>query len=278
MFSIDYQYPERVPTCVSLRFDPPREDPMNQYSGPPPGWYPVNAGAELWWWDGYRWIQPEPEPEAVVATRTAASWLIALLPVVVTVIAAALLVGDVRGPFVLTALGLGGFVLLPISVGLSFWDVTTLRSRGSTIALLHALWILLGGWVYLLVRALLLKGSDRERWVLLGVSFATGLLTSAMFIAGFIATVTDEGFRRDIFYQQSVVERTIARDISDRAGLQVQVECPDDPPIGEGDSFDCSVDNESGQMLGVATVTWTNDFGAFTWEAHPGGAPSSPQT
>jgi hypothetical protein len=140
------------------------------------------------------------------------------------------------------------------------------------------LWVLLGSWVFLLVRALLLKGPDRERWILIGVNFATGLLTSAVFIAGFIATVTDEGFRRDIFYQRSEVERTIAHDISDRTGFAVQVSCPEAPPVGEGDSFECSVANQSGQLLGVAIVTWTNDFGSFTWQPHSGHQPSSPTT
>jgi hypothetical protein len=217
------------------------------------------------------------EPQVTIPTRTAASWLIALLPLVVALVGGALLISGISARLGLVTFGLTGLVLFPVTVGLGFWDVTTLRSRGSSMALAHALWVLLGGWVYLLVRAVVLKGADRERWVLLAVNVGAGLITSVVAVVGVAVLFSDADLRRELFYQQAGVEHTIERSISNRAGIPVQVDCPEDPPIERGDAFECSVLDESGFVLGAATVTWTDSFGTFEWEAHPGTEPS-PQT
>jgi hypothetical protein len=266
---------------------------MDQYPATQPGWYPVDASGQLWWWDGYQWtghrqvpdayaVAATPsvvaDPEPTIASRTAPSWLIALLPLAFSVLGVVLLVIGASPLAIWVALGLLGFVLVAANLGLGFWDVATLRSRGSSMAMAHALWVLLGGWVYLLVRAIMLKGSDRERWVLMVVNIGAGLVTTVVFVVGIYALFTDETFRREIFYQQASVEHTIERGVSNRAGFDVVVDCPQDPPIAQGDSFECTVTDTSGQVLGVATVTWTDNFGTFSWEAHPSTDPVSPQT
>ena len=268
---------------------------MSEPYGTPPGWYAVGATGELQWWDGQQWTghtyrYPQPAAptaaippgadvapatvEAPVPTHTAASWLIAVTPLMLAIIAVLVVVSDVPGIAVFAIIGFTSLLLLPASIALSLWDVSTLRKRGSSMAMAHALWVLLGGWVYLLVRAIVLKGSDRERWVVLAFTFVAGVLTAIVFGASFASLLSDEDFRRDLFYDRDYMEGAIERGIMLRQDAAVEADCPDEPPVSDGDTFECVITTDDGQPYGVAIVTWRNNFGAYSWIVHQGVAPS----
>jgi hypothetical protein len=249
--------------------------------GVPPGWYPAGVGTELRWWDGYQWtnhISPAPtsfvtapivaplaEPEPEVSSRTLASWVLALSPLVMGLVSLLLAISDVDPWPALAIFGLLSLLMVPASIGLGLWDIATLRERGSRLAMAHALWILLGGWVYLLIRAILIKSSDREQWIVLGVNVLVGIVAGVMAMAGLYNVFNTSEIRRALFYNQTYMERQIEDGVKEDSGRVVQVECPDTPPVGEGLSFDCSINDPSGERVGTAIITWDNNFGWFSW-------------
>ncbi len=118
---------------------------MTYQPGVPPGWYPTGVGAELRWWDGYQWtshVSPaatspttasvvatavaEPEPE--VSSRTLASWLLAVFPLVLGLVCVILAISD-TGPWpALAVVGVLSVLLVPAAIGLALWDITALQS------------------------------------------------------------------------------------------------------------------------------------------------------
>jgi hypothetical protein len=250
--------------------------------GVPPGWYPTGVGAELRWWDGYQWtshVSPaatspttaslvataiaEPEPD--VSSRTLASWLLAVFPLVLGLVCVLLALSDIDPVPGLAVVGLLSLLLVPAGIGLGLWDIATLRARGSRLAQAHALWVFLGGWVYLLIRAILIKSSDREQWVVLGVNVLVGIVASVMAMAGLYNVLNTSEVRRALFYNQSYMEREIEDGIKEDSGRIVEVACPETPPVGEGLSFDCAINDMSGERVGTAIITWDNNFGWFSW-------------
>ena len=245
----------------------------------PPGWYPTGFGAELRWWDGYQWTNhvspaappvPAPvaapaEPEPDVSSRTLASWLLALLPLVVGLASVLLALSEIDAGPGLAVFALLSLLLVPAGIGLGLWDIATLRSRGSRLAMAHALWVFLGGWIYLLIRAILIKSADREQWVVLGVNVLVGLVAGVMAMAGLYNVVNTAEVRRALFYDQIYMEQQIEDGIKDDSGRTVEVECPETPPVGEGLSFDCAINDPSGERVGTAIITWDNNFGWFSW-------------
>ena len=253
--------------------------------GTPPGWYPTGVGDQLRWWDGYQWTShvspaltpsapvpatslatlPAKEPEPEVASRTLASWLLAFFPLVLGLMTVLLAISDLEPGPAFAVLGLFSLLLVPAGVGLGLWDIATLRARGSNLSQAHALWVFLGGWVYLLIRAILIKSQDREQWLVLGVNVLTAMITGFVALAGFYNILNTPEVRRAIFYDQGYMERQIESGVKQDSGRIVQVECPEEPPVGEGLSFDCAINNMTGARVGTAIITWDNNFGWFSW-------------
>ena len=224
---------------------------MNDEVSAPAGWYPYRTAGELCWWDGSQWTEhrhvavslPPPVVSSFapstedIATRTAASWCLALLPLLTAVITLVLIKSELPRLALFPVLVLASLVLLPASIVLSLWDLSTLRSRGASIPRAHVAWVLLGAWVYLLIRAILLKTSDRERWVVLAVNLSTGVVVGVALLATFVSVWQDQDFRRNIFYDQASIERSIQTGIREQLGDSVDVECPSKPLVGIGDTF-----------------------------------------
>jgi hypothetical protein len=129
--------------------------------------------------------------------------------------------------------------------------------------------------VYLLIRAILLKTSDRERWVVLALNLTTGVVVGVAFLAMFVSVWQDQDFRRNIFYDQASMERSIQTGIREQLGNSVDVQCPTEPLVGIGHTFDCTIYDASGRAIATATVTWTDNYGGYKWTATGGGATSS---
>jgi hypothetical protein len=211
---------------------------------------------------------PVEEP---VPTHTAASWLLAIMPLWVIVITALLAATDASAAAIFLALAATLTLLNPIGLALTLWDIATLRRRGSSLSMAHALWVLLG--VYLIARAILLKGKDRERWVLVGVNLVAGLVAMVALGGSVVTIVTDEDVRRAFLYNESFTEREIATTHFAQTGQRINVDCPNEPPIASGETFECEMTKPSGRIVWIATVTWENNFGMYSWTIREGTSP-----
>ena len=176
-----------------------------------------------------------------------------------------LAISDLEPGPALAVLGVLSLLLVPASIGLGLWDIATLRARGSRLSRAHALWIFLGGWVYFLIRAVIIKSSDREQWIVLAVNVIVAIVAGVISLAGVYNIVNTPEVRRALFYDQSYMERQIEEGAKEDSGRIVEVECPETPPVGEGQSFDCAINDASGERVGTAIVTWDNNFGWFSW-------------
>ena len=66
-------------------------------------------------------------------------------------------------------------------------------------------------------------------------------------------------------HDQTYMERQIEEGVKEDSGRIVEAECPEAPPVGEGQSFDCAINDTSGERVGTAVITWDNNFGWFSW-------------
>ena len=250
----------------------------------PPGWYVAGAADQLRWWDGQQWTQhvasvnvpavvpaASAEPPVDIETRTTASWLLTLMPLTAVLIVGGLALADVPAFALWVTSSLALSLVAPVGIGLALWDLSSLRTRGSTLSMANSLWMLLGAWLYLVIRAAQVNSTDRERWVLVVVNLVLSTMAAAALLVPLYYVAIDQDVRRALVYSEAYTERQIAREVFRDTDQRVDVDCPAEPPVGRGETFECSLtDSATGDRVGTAVVTWDNDFGYFSWTTTSG--------
>ena len=94
--------------------------------------------------------------------------------------------------------------------------------------------------------------------------------TSAEGDFGIIVTQTDDQGNVSTIRESldmTSIEEQIATSIEQLGGIDIQVECPDDVEVGEGNKFNCHATSERGELDFV--VTQEDDFGTVTFRPKP---------
>lgn len=252
-------------------------------SAPPAGWYPDSSGQQgLRWWDGAQW-GPQAPPSPVLAPTAPAgplppvmaapapwagpagspvpwAWGVAAMPVIQLVIGVGLglSVGvSVGGPAAVFA---GVLAAAALGIFMAVRDARALRAAGETFPSGLAAWCLLGGWAYLLARAIKRANRTNSDWVLFGVSVVTWLVVIVIMTPMINAAITSGSV-----FNRAKVQSNIARGIYNQTGMPVTVNCPQDPPISPGSQFQC-VATASYGSTSMVTVTIQDNTGDFTWQ------------
>jgi len=139
-------------------------------------------------------------------------------------------------------------------------DAGVLRSAGE-LASTELEWpCLLGGWVYLLIRALKRANRGSTDWVMLGVSVTIWLVVIATAVP-----IVNSVLASSSTFERVKVQREIAEGITARTGVIVTVSCPQHPPMTPGSQFEC-VAAEFDGVTAQVDVRVQDGSGNFTWQ------------
>ncbi|GAA3746692.1 hypothetical protein GCM10022239_22810 [Leifsonia bigeumensis] len=177
------------------------------------------------------YLKAQTAPHAK-ATHNGPVWVIALIPLIQLVLSLLVLTafGTAEASGAMAAIWLAPY---PIVVGLAALDRRNLRKTGHEVTA-HWLWALLTAPVYLIVRAVAAIRESGGGFGPVLVWFALGLLQIGAIVAvpGLLISTVPAVFADQA--EQSV--------ISDAAviGANIEVSCPDLPPVLIGQQFECA--------------------------------------
>jgi hypothetical protein len=266
--------------------------PYDNVQQAPAGWYPDPTTGLQRYWDGQRWtdhvsgqpatatpttlgttIVPESSGEPI-RTSTGWTWAIIFLPVVtlgLTGLLVVLLVPNAESArhriFALDGMAfLLSLIVLAVDLLFASRDARVLRQRGLDTAAMW--WILLGGWVYLLVRAIKAKRGDTQRWWALASAIAVNLVLGV--VAAAVAIWLGISLVRGMEVTTDELQTKIGTTMEQQTGQDFNVDCPDPLPASvKGDFFYCTATAASNGVSFRVRVTWTDDFFAYTWHVLP---------
>jgi Domain of unknown function (DUF4333)/Protein of unknown function (DUF2510) len=226
------------------------------------------------WWDGSQWIdrtqpltgassQPGAAypggPTAAKGAPVPWAWAVAAVPLLLLAVAsAAAALGGQNGSNA-GYIAIGGFVACVVAVFMSYRDARALvnsRELGGTGI---AWWALLAPWAYLWARAVKRANRTNLDWILLGASLAVWFL-----VIGIATPIVNNVATANTTFNRAKVQTDIARGIRNQLGVSAVVNCPLDPPIHPGATFQCIARAKDGSRAFV-TVTIQDRSGDYTW-------------
>jgi Domain of unknown function (DUF4333)/Protein of unknown function (DUF2510) len=237
-------------------------------ASPVPGWYPDPAGAQaLRWWDGSHWVDRTQPPSTMPMGGPAAAkgapvpwaWAVAATPLILLAVAAVIAALGGQSGSTSGYILIGALVAGLIAVFMSYRDARTLVNSQDLGGAGIAWWSLLSPWAYLWARAAKRSNRTNLDWILLAASVAGWVLVVA------IATpVISNVAAANTSFNRAKVQTDIARGIQNQLGVRAKVDCPQDPPIHPGSTFQCIARAADGSRA-LVTVTIQDRSGDYTW-------------
>jgi hypothetical protein len=201
-----------------------------------------------------------PRAAAPTANPTPWAWGVVFAPMVLLI--AAVLAAVLWGTTGSTAACLWAGIFacwIPMTI-CAVKDAGVLRSAGELTSTELEWPCLLGGWVYLLIRAVKRANRSTTDWVILGVSAAIWLVVIVMAVPIVNSVITSSST-----FERAKVQREIAQGITALTGVIVTVNCPQEPPMSPGSRFEC-VAAEFDGVTAKVTVRVQDRSGDFTWQ------------
>jgi hypothetical protein len=156
---------------------------------------------------------------------------------------------------------LGGVIAAALlGIFMAVKDIRALQAAGEPFSSGSAAWCLLGGWVYLLVRAIKRVNRTNNDWILFAVSVVTWLVVIVIAIPVINSAVTSGSV-----FNRAKVQSDVARAIHDQTGTSVTVNCPRNPPLRPGTQFQCVATAADGSTA-MVTITIQDSSGEYTWQ------------
>ncbi len=218
----------------------------------------------------------EETTERVVRTRTATSraphtttvpaWVLTLLPIYMLLVGMMVLLGGTDASFAPVTVALVVGVPWAAGIVIAVLDRQALR-RGGMERPAHWLWALLGAPVYLIAR---LVATVREA----GNGFGPVLtyLVLALVMAGAVLAVPGLAMELAPASFSAEAERSVADDARS-LGAELEIDCPETPPLLVQSSFQCTATDADGDVFQVSVslqrsngwIDWrVDDWGVFT--------------
>jgi hypothetical protein len=117
---------------------------------------------------------------------------------------------------------------------------------------------LIGGWIYLWVRAVKRLRRTNADWALLGIG-------AAAWVVAVIVSVPLAGSTVNSGITQSYLQSQISQGIKAKTGDASTVSCPQDPPVSPGSTFECLA-TFSDQTTDTVKVTIQDANGDWLWQ------------
>lgn len=187
------------------------------------------------------------------------AWAVAATPLILLAVAALFAALGGEGGSTSGYILLGAFVAGLIAVFMSYRDARSLvnaRELGSTGI---AWWSLLSPWAYLWARAAKRSNRTNLDWMLLGAS-AVGWVLIVAIATPVISNVAEA----NTSFNRAKVQTDIARGIQNQLGVRATIDCPQDPPIHPGSTFQCIARAADGSRA-MVTVTIQDRSGDYVW-------------
>jgi Na+/alanine symporter len=154
----------------------------------------------------------------------------------------------------------GVLVAALLGIFMAVKDARVLRATGEPFSSGLAAWCLLGGWAYLLARAIKRVNRTNNDWVLFAVSVVTWLVVIVIATPVIRSAVTSGSV-----FSRAKVQSDVAQAIYDKTGTSVTVNCPQDPPLNPGSQFQCVATATDGSAS-MVTITIQDSSGEYTWQ------------
>jgi hypothetical protein len=216
----------------------------------------------------------EQTTERVVRTRTARgphtttvpAWLLTLLPIYMLLVGMMVLLGGTEAAFAPVTVGLVVGVPWVAGLVLAILDRRALRHGGMERPA-HWLWALLGAPVYLLARlvATVREAGNGFGPVLTYLVLALVMAGAVIAVPGLVMELAPASFAAE-------AERSVADDARS-LGADLEIDCPDTPPLLVQGSFQCAATDADGKTFQVSVslqrsngwIDWRVDnWGIFT--------------
>lgn len=199
-------------------------------------------------------------------TATVPAWLLTLLPIYMLLVGMMVLLGGTDAAFAPVTVGLVAGVPWVAGLVLAILDRRALKHGGMERPA-HWLWAVLGAPVYLLAR---LVATVREA----GTGFGPVLtyLVLALVMAGAVLAVPGLAMELAPASFSAEAERSITDDARS-LGAELQIDCPDTPPLLVQGSFQCTATDSDGRSFQVSVslqrsngwIDWrVDDWGVFS--------------
>ncbi|MEP7024566.1 MAG: DUF4333 domain-containing protein [Actinomycetota bacterium] len=187
------------------------------------------------------------------------AWGVASAPLLLLAVAAAVAALGGQGGSASGYILIGDVVACVVAVVMSYRDARALvgsRDLGGTGI---AWWSLLAPWAYLWARAVKRSNRTNLDWILLAVSLGMWFL-----VIGIATPIVNSVATANTTFNRVKVQNDIARGIHSQLGVTAVVNCPQDPPIHPGSTFQCIARAKDGSRA-LVTVTIQDRSGDYTW-------------
>jgi hypothetical protein len=154
----------------------------------------------------------------------------------------------------------GAIVAGLLGIFMAVKDARALRTAGEPFSSGLAAWCLLGGWAYLLARAIKRVNRTNNDWVLFAVSVVAWLVVILIATPVISSAVTSGSV-----FNRAKVQSDVAQALYDKTGTSVTVNCPQDPPLSPGSQFQCVATAADGSTA-MVTITIQDSSGGYTWQ------------
>jgi hypothetical protein len=202
---------------------------------------------------------PMAGPVAVKGAPVPWAWAVAATPLILLAVAALFAALGGENGSTSGYIFIGVVAAAVIAVFMSYRDARMLVTSGDLRGAGIAWWSLLSPWAYLWARAAKRSNRTNMDWILLAASVAGWVLIVA------IATpVINNVAVANTSFNRVKVQTDIARGIRNQLGVRATVDCPQDPPIHPGSTFQCIARAADGSRA-MVTVTIQDRSGDYTW-------------
>lgn len=187
------------------------------------------------------------------------AWAVAATPLILLAVAAVFAALGGQNGSTSGYISIGVVVAAVIAVFMSYRDARMLVNSGDLRGAGIAWWSLLSPWAYLWARAAKRSNRTNLDWMLLAASVAGWVL-----IVSIATPVINNVAAANTSFNRVKVQTDIARGIRDQLGVRATIDCPQDPPIHPGSTFQCIARAADGSRA-MVTVTIQDRSGDYTW-------------